>query len=115
MTAAGRSRPPTKKPRPTASARPATAYQSRPAHRPVRLPDADDHDLLVRPCGDPQPTSRASPPGSVVPPQDDASYTDMLAALRRELIRHEFHAQGHSITTHQQIREPQLPSALAVA
>jgi len=43
------------------------------------------------------------------------SYTDMLAALRRELIRHEFHAQGHSITTHQQIREPQHPSAFAVA
>ena len=43
------------------------------------------------------------------------SYADMLAALRRELIREEFHAQGHSITTHQQIREPQLPSALAAA
>ncbi len=43
------------------------------------------------------------------------SYADMLAALRRELIREEFHAQGHSITTHQQIREPQLPSVLAVA
>jgi len=43
------------------------------------------------------------------------SYTDMLAALRRELIRHEFHAQGHSITTYPQIREPQLPSVLAVA
>lgn len=43
------------------------------------------------------------------------SYADMLAALRRELIRHEFHAQGHSITTHTKIREPQRPSALAVA
>ena len=43
------------------------------------------------------------------------SYTDMLAALRRELIREEFHAQGHSITTNQQIREPQLPSVLAAA
>jgi hypothetical protein len=42
------------------------------------------------------------------------SYADMLAALRRELIRHEFYTQGHSITTHQQIREPQHPSALAV-
>lgn len=43
------------------------------------------------------------------------SYTDMLAALRRELIRAEFHTQGHSITTHTKIREPQRPSALAVA
>jgi DDE superfamily endonuclease len=43
------------------------------------------------------------------------SYQDMLAALRRELIRHEFHAQGHSITTHQQITEPQHPSAFAAA
>jgi len=43
------------------------------------------------------------------------SYADMLAALRRELIRHEFHAQGHSITTHTKIREPQRPSALAIA
>jgi len=43
------------------------------------------------------------------------SYTDMLAALRRELIRHEFHAQGHSITTNTKIREPQHPSALAIA
>ena len=42
------------------------------------------------------------------------SYTDMLAALRRELIRHEFHAQGHSITTHTKITQPQHPSALAV-
>jgi hypothetical protein len=42
------------------------------------------------------------------------SYTDMLAALRRELIRHEFHTQGHSITTHTKITQPQYPSALAV-
>ncbi len=43
------------------------------------------------------------------------SYADMLAALRRELIRQEFHAQAHPMTTHQQIREPQLSSALAAA
>jgi hypothetical protein len=43
------------------------------------------------------------------------SYADMLAALRRELIRHEFHAQAHPMTTYRQIREPQLPSALAAA
>ena len=43
------------------------------------------------------------------------SYADMLAALRRELIRHEFHGQAHPMTTHQQITEPQLPSAFAVA
>ena len=43
------------------------------------------------------------------------SYTDMLAALRRELIRHEFHTQGYSITTHTKIREPQHPSAFAAA
>lgn len=43
------------------------------------------------------------------------SYTDMLAALRRELIRHEFRAQGHPITTTPKIREPQLPSLSAAA
>ena len=43
------------------------------------------------------------------------SYTDMLAALRRELIRSEFHAQAHSMTTNTQIREPQYSSAIAVA
>jgi hypothetical protein len=36
------------------------------------------------------------------------SYADMLAALRQELIRGEFHAQTHPMTTHQQTREPQL-------
>lgn len=43
------------------------------------------------------------------------SYTDMLTALRRELIRSEFHAQAHSMTTNTQIREPQYSSAIAVA
>lgn len=43
------------------------------------------------------------------------SYTDMLAALRRELIRHEFHAQAGSITTHQQITQPQYSSVFAAA
>jgi hypothetical protein len=43
------------------------------------------------------------------------SYADMLAALRRELIRNEFYAQAHPITTYQQITEPQLPSAFAAA
>ena len=43
------------------------------------------------------------------------SYQDMLAALRRELIRDEFHAQAHPMTTHQQIREPQPSPAFAVA
>jgi hypothetical protein len=38
------------------------------------------------------------------------SYTDMLTALRRELIRQEFYAQGHSTTNYTKIREPQLPS-----
>ena len=43
------------------------------------------------------------------------SYADMLAALRRELIREEFHAQAGSITTHQQITQPQYSSAFAAA
>ena len=43
------------------------------------------------------------------------SYADMLAALRRELIRQEFHAQAGSITTHQQITQPQYSSAFAAA
>nr|MBA3809374.1 transposase [Solirubrobacterales bacterium] len=38
------------------------------------------------------------------------SYVDMLAALRRELIRDEYWAQAHPITNHTQIKEPQLPS-----
>lgn len=43
------------------------------------------------------------------------SYADMLAALRRELIRQEFHAQRHSVTTTTQITEPQYPSLIAAA
>lgn len=43
------------------------------------------------------------------------SYTDMLAALRRELIRHEFWAQGHPITTHTKLTQPQSPPAYAAA
>jgi len=43
------------------------------------------------------------------------SYTDMLAALRRELIRHEFWAQAHPMTTNPELTQPQSPSALAAA
>ncbi len=43
------------------------------------------------------------------------SYTDMLAALRRELIRHEFWAQAHPMTTNPELAQPQSPSALAAA
>jgi len=43
------------------------------------------------------------------------SYQDMLAALRRELIRAEFHAQPHPNSTYQQITQPQPPSAIAAA
>ncbi|MHB8657675.1 MAG: IS701 family transposase [Solirubrobacteraceae bacterium] len=43
------------------------------------------------------------------------SYTDMLAALRRELIRSEFHAQAPARTTSQQITDSPSPSARAAA
>ncbi|MGP0053796.1 MAG: transposase [Solirubrobacteraceae bacterium] len=43
------------------------------------------------------------------------SYTDMLAALRRELIRHEFWAQTPRITTNQKLVQAQSPSAQAAA
>jgi hypothetical protein len=43
------------------------------------------------------------------------SYTDMLAALRRELIRHEYWAQAPAATTNSQITAAQSPSAQAVA
>jgi DDE superfamily endonuclease len=43
------------------------------------------------------------------------SYTDMLAALRRELIHQQFWAQAPPMTTRPEITEPQLPSALAAA
>ncbi len=43
------------------------------------------------------------------------SYTDMLAALRRELIRHEYHAQAPATTTNPQITPAPSPSALAAA
>jgi hypothetical protein len=43
------------------------------------------------------------------------SYTDMLAALRRELIRTEFWAQAHPTTTNPKLTQPQSPSALAAA
>jgi len=47
--------------------------------------------------------------------KSSVSYTDMLAALRRELIRAEFHAQALPISTSQQITQPQSPSAFAAA
>jgi hypothetical protein len=40
---------------------------------------------------------------------------DKLAALRRELIRHEFWAQAHPMTTNPELTQPQSPSALAAA
>ena len=43
------------------------------------------------------------------------SYADMLAALRRELIRHEFWAQAPPTTTNPKLTHPQAPSALAAA
>jgi hypothetical protein len=39
----------------------------------------------------------------------------MLAALRRELIRHEYHAQAPATTTDPQITPVPTPSALAAA
>jgi DDE superfamily endonuclease len=43
------------------------------------------------------------------------SYADMLAALRRELIRHEFWAQAPPITTNPKLTQPQSPSASKAA
>ncbi len=43
------------------------------------------------------------------------SYTDMLAALRRELIRQDFWAQAHPITTNPKLTQPQKPPASAAA
>jgi hypothetical protein len=43
------------------------------------------------------------------------SYSDMLAALRRDLIRHEYWAQAPSATTQPQITLAQSPSDSAVA
>jgi hypothetical protein len=43
------------------------------------------------------------------------SYADMLAALRGELIRHEFWAQAPPVTTTQQLTHPQTPSAIKAA
>ena len=43
------------------------------------------------------------------------SYTDMLTALRRELIRHEFWAQAPPTTTTPELTQPQSPPVLAAA
>jgi hypothetical protein len=43
------------------------------------------------------------------------SYSDMLAALRRELIRHEYWAQAPAMTTNPQITPAPPPSARAAA
>jgi hypothetical protein len=43
------------------------------------------------------------------------SYADMLAALRRELIRHEYWAQAPAATTNPQITPAPSPSARAAA
>jgi hypothetical protein len=49
------------------------------------------------------------------PHKQTVSYSDMLAALRRELIRAEFHAQPPRRTLSPQIHRPQSPSALKAA
>jgi hypothetical protein len=49
------------------------------------------------------------------PHKQTVSYTDMLAALRRELIRAEFHAQAPQRTLKPQIRQPHSPSAQTAA
>jgi hypothetical protein len=41
------------------------------------------------------------------------SYADMLAALRRELIRNEFWSQAHPTNTNPKLTQPQSPSACA--
>jgi hypothetical protein len=43
------------------------------------------------------------------------SYTDMLAALRRELIRQEFWAQVPPMTTRPKLTQPLTPSACVAA
>ena len=43
------------------------------------------------------------------------SYADMLAALRRELIRHEFWTQAPPVTTNPKLTQPPSPSASAAA
>ncbi|MGH7733662.1 MAG: IS701 family transposase [Gemmatimonadales bacterium] len=43
------------------------------------------------------------------------SYADMLAALRRELIRHEFWAQAPPMTTNPKLDQPRSPSVSAAA
>jgi len=43
------------------------------------------------------------------------SYADMLAALRRELIRHEFWSQAPPMTTNPKLTHPQSPSASLAA
>jgi hypothetical protein len=43
------------------------------------------------------------------------SYSDMLAALRRELIRQDFWAQAHPTTTTAKLTQPQQPSVSATA
>ena len=40
------------------------------------------------------------------PHTQSVSYSDMLAALRRELIRAEFHAQAHARRSHHEPRKP---------
>lgn len=43
------------------------------------------------------------------------SYTDMLTALRRELIRQEFYSQAHPMTTNTKLTQPQTPPARTAA
>ena|SRR5579875_197241 len=49
------------------------------------------------------------------PHKQTVSYSDMLAALRREQIHAEFHAQAHRRTLSPQIAQPQSPTALTAA
>ena len=117
MTAAGRSRPPIKKPKPTASARPATAFRKRfertvPFRFLTQTITITWYQLHGNPDSDLTERRRTAP---WYPQKTTVSYADMLASLRRELIRHEYWAQAPAVTIDPQITPAQSPSALTAA
>ena len=86
------------------------------ADRSVRVPRPDNRRDLVcrsrRPADDLHERRRHAPWSRQ---KTTISYTDMLTALRRELIRHEFWAQAPPTTTTPELTQPQSPPVLAAA
>ncbi len=107
---AGRSRPATKKPRPRRRRSPHRVRRPS-SDRPVRVPHPDITIAWYHCTAPRQRPDRPPPRRAVVPPQTTVSYTDMLAALRREIIRADSRTNTRTTTTHKSAQPSPQPIA----